>query len=166
MSSEVTLKWVEVAMLDDLWEGEILDVEVDGEEVLLIHLPGEQIVAYQGICPHQETSLVDGEYDEETEVLTCGAHHWQFDVKGGEGVNPTGCNLYRYEVKVDDDEKIHVGYPEGDEQRYNRCREELSRARHKERRERARGWWARCSATRRCSKRSSKPRRWTTPGRG
>ncbi|MBX6762988.1 MAG: Rieske 2Fe-2S domain-containing protein [Rubrobacteraceae bacterium] len=125
MSSEATLKWVEVATLDDLWEGEMMDVEVDGEEVLLVHLPGGRVVAYQGICPHQEYSLVEGELDEETNVLTCAAHEWQFDVRNGEGVNPIGCRLYQYEVKVDEDETIHVGYPESDrEHRYNRCREE------------------------------------------
>lgn len=118
------IKWVEAGTLDDLWEGEMMDVEVDGEEVLLVHLPDTKIVAYQGICPHAQYSLVYGELDEETWTLTCNAHHWQFDIGSGEGVNPTGCKLYRYEVRVDEDEKIHVGYPEGDEQRYNRGGEE------------------------------------------
>ncbi len=74
--SKATLKWVEVATLDDLWEGEMLEVKVDGEAVLLVHRPGRKIIAYQGICPHQEYPLAEGELDEETEILTCSGHHW------------------------------------------------------------------------------------------
>ena len=38
MSSSEALKWVKVATLDDLWEGDFLDLEVEGEEVVLAHL--------------------------------------------------------------------------------------------------------------------------------
>lgn len=121
--SEAPLKWVAVATLDDLWEGETLEVEVDGEAVLLVHRPGRNIVAYQGICPHQEYSLTESELDEETEILTCSGHHWQFNIRTGQGVNPTGCTLYRYEVNVEG-ETISVGYPEDTVKRYNHCRED------------------------------------------
>lgn len=117
--AEVTeIHWFPVLSLDDLWEGEMLDVDVAGERVLLIHLPGGQIVAYQGICPHQEIPLADG--DLKDGVLTCTAHRWQFDVATGRGVNPSGCHLYRYEVKIEGDQ-IYVGFPGGDERRYYRC---------------------------------------------
>jgi toluene monooxygenase system ferredoxin subunit len=119
--AEATYTWVEVATLDDLWEGEILDVEVDGQLVLLAHLPGGRIVAYQGVCPHQEVALADGEVEET--VLTCSAHLWQFDLSTGEGINPDNCQLYRYETRVEG-ETIYVGYPPQDTRRYNRCREE------------------------------------------
>ncbi len=122
MAKAATLRWVEVATLDDLWEGEILDVEVDGQIVLLAHLPGGKIVAYQGICPHQEVNLADGEFDEDTAILTCSAHLWKFDLSTGEGVNPKGCRLYRYETRVEE-EVIYVGYPPEETRRYNRCRE-------------------------------------------
>lgn len=121
--SNATLKWVAVATLDDLWEGEMLDVEVDGEAVLLVHRPGRKILAYQGKCPHQEYPLVEGNLDEETEVLTCSGHHWQFSIQTGQVVNPTKGTLYHYEVKVEG-ETISVGYPEDTVQRYNRCRED------------------------------------------
>lgn len=118
--SKATLNWVEVATLDDLWEGEMLEVEANGKAILLAHLSGGKIVAYQGVCPHQEYPLTEGELDEETEVLTCAGHHWQFNIRTGQGVNPATCTLYRYEVKVEG-ETISVGYPEDDAQRYNRC---------------------------------------------
>jgi toluene monooxygenase system ferredoxin subunit len=109
--SKATLNWVEVATLDDLWEGEMLAVEMNGEKVLLAHLPGGEIVAYQGTCPHQEYPLAEGELDEETRVLTCSGHHWQFNILTGQGVNTAQCTLYCYEVKVEG-ETISVGYPE------------------------------------------------------
>ena len=93
-----TLEWIAVATLDDLWEGEVTDVQVADELILLVHLNGGDIRAYQGHCPHQKTALADGEL--EGNVLTCAAHSWQFNLSTGEGVNPRSCQLYRYQVKV------------------------------------------------------------------
>jgi toluene monooxygenase system ferredoxin subunit len=115
--SQVELTWVEVGTLDDLWEGEMAGFEVEGAEVLLVHLTGGEICAYQGICPHQENLLADG--DLEGTVITCAAHQWQFDARTGAGVNPTGAQLYCYDVKVED-EVIYVGVPAGAERRHNR----------------------------------------------
>jgi toluene monooxygenase system ferredoxin subunit len=118
MSEVPAIRWFPVLTLDDLWEGEMVDVEVEGEEVLLTHLPGGQIAAYQGICPHQEISLADGELKDG--ILTCSAHRWEFDAATGNGINPKTCRLYRYEVKVEG-EQVYVGFPEGEGRRYNRC---------------------------------------------
>jgi toluene monooxygenase system ferredoxin subunit len=86
------------------------DVQVRDELILIVHLEGGDIRAYQGCCPHQRTALADGKLD--GHILTCAAHSWQFDVSTGEGVNPRGCRLSRYEVKVED-AKISVRVPQG-----------------------------------------------------
>lgn len=112
------LKWVAVATLDDLWEGEYTDVQVEHELILLTHLEGGQMRAYQGNCPHQEIALAAGDLDDE--ILTCSAHHWQFNMVTGAGVNPAGCQLYRYEVKTEG-ETIYVGIPQDGQRHYNRC---------------------------------------------
>jgi toluene monooxygenase system ferredoxin subunit len=104
-----TLTWSKVATLDDLWEGETLDVQVGDQLILLVHLTGGEIRAYQGDCPHQRTALADGHLD--GHVLTCAAHLWQFDLSTGQGVNPQGCRLDCYQVKVED-ETISVGIPQ------------------------------------------------------
>ena len=93
-----TLEWVAVATLDDLWEGEITDVQVGDELILLVHLGSGDIRAYQGYCPHQRTPLAEGRFD--GRILTCAAHLWQFNLCTGEGVNPKGCQLYRYQAKL------------------------------------------------------------------
>jgi toluene monooxygenase system ferredoxin subunit len=105
-----TLEWIAVATLDDLWEGEVTDVQVGDELILLVHLAGGDIRAYQGYCPHQKTTLADGKLD--GHILTCAVHLWQFNLSTGEGVNPRGCQLYRYQVKVED-ATISVGIPQG-----------------------------------------------------
>jgi toluene monooxygenase system ferredoxin subunit len=122
-SESPAIVWQEVATLDDVWMGETLDVEVDGQVVLLCHLDGGEVVAYQGMCPHQAIALVDGDVDEDKGTITCAAHHWEFDLRDGKGLNPTGCDLYRYQARVDG-EKILVGYPEGDKDRYHQSKEE------------------------------------------
>jgi toluene monooxygenase system ferredoxin subunit len=104
-----TLAWIEVATLDDLWEGEVTDVQVGDELILLVHLAGGEIRAHQVRCPHQRTALADGHID--GPLLTCAAHLWQFNLSTGQGVNPQGCQLYRYRVKVED-ATISVGIPQ------------------------------------------------------
>jgi toluene monooxygenase system ferredoxin subunit len=106
MPQETTLQWVPVTTLEDLWEGDITDVQVGDELILLVHLAGGIIHAYQGHCPHQKTALADGELD--GYILTCAAHLWQFDVSTGEGVNPKHCQLHRYPIKVENS-TISVG---------------------------------------------------------
>jgi toluene monooxygenase system ferredoxin subunit len=105
-----TMEWIAVATLDGLWEGEMMDVRVRDELILLVHLSGGDICAFQGYCPHQKTTLADGKLD--GHILTCGAHLWQFNLLTGEGVNPTGCQLHRYQVKVED-ATISVGMHQG-----------------------------------------------------
>ena len=95
-----TLEWIAVGTLDDLWEGEMTDVQVGDEHILLARLTGGDIRAYQGHCPHQRTALADGKLD--GHILTCAAHLWQFNLCTGEGVNPKGGELYRYQAKVQD----------------------------------------------------------------
>jgi len=115
-----SLAWHEAFAIDELWEGDFLDLEIDGEPVLVVHLIGGAIKAYQGVCPHQEVMLADGDWDEDTGVLVCGGHRWEFDMSSGVGINPAGCALYEYPTKVDDG-VVFVGVPEDGERHYNRC---------------------------------------------
>lgn len=99
VTQEPTRQWHEVFHLDDLWEGELEAVEVEGRSVLLINLGDGEVVAYKNRCPHQEWPLSDGDLDERK--LTCANHLWEFDVTTGKGINPANCSLVGYQVKVD-----------------------------------------------------------------
>jgi toluene monooxygenase system ferredoxin subunit len=107
--SEVAIEWIEVATLDDLWCGDMLGVEVGGDQILLIYSNGGAIRAYQGLCPHQQALLANG--DLEKNILTCYGHDWQFDVTTGQGVNPENSQLHSYEVKLEG-KSIYVGIPQ------------------------------------------------------
>ncbi|AEA28169.1 Rieske (2Fe-2S) iron-sulfur domain protein [Pseudonocardia dioxanivorans CB1190] len=92
-------RWVTVASMEDLWEGDLQAVAVDGEEVLLVHLESGELRAYQGTCPHQERTLGDSDLD--GDLLVCTGHHWEFDARTGNGLNPMGCKLFTYPVRAD-----------------------------------------------------------------
>ncbi|HEX7661879.1 MAG TPA: Rieske 2Fe-2S domain-containing protein [Pseudonocardiaceae bacterium] len=121
MTDDITaeIRWVAAATADELWEGDILDVEVDGEPVLLVHLLDGQVKAFQGMCPHQELLLADGKWDPDTNVLLCHGHNWEFDMASGAGVNPRDCQLFEYPVRVADGE-IDVGIPRDGQRHHNR----------------------------------------------
>src|SRR5487761_758824 len=76
---------VEVCRVEDLWDGEMASFRDEDIAILLVRLGG-QIHAYDGRCPHQGAALVEGELL--GNVLTCHAHHWQFDAVTGAGLNP------------------------------------------------------------------------------
>ncbi len=115
--------WVEATTLEDLWEDEILRVDVAGEQVLLVHLAGGELRAYQGSCPHQQYPLDEGDWDPDAAELVCSGHHWRFDLAAGVGLNPAGCRLYSYPVELDG-ETVRVGVPQDGLRHYNRCREQ------------------------------------------
>jgi toluene monooxygenase system ferredoxin subunit len=97
--------YVELIEADALWDGEMESFDVGDDEVLVVKVDG-QIRAYDGICPHQSQSLVEG--DLEGGILTCRAHEWQFDVRTGQGVNPKDTCLLRHDVRVTSDGMIQV----------------------------------------------------------
>jgi toluene monooxygenase system ferredoxin subunit len=113
------LRWVDAAALGELWEGDVLGVEVAGERVLLVRLLGGEVRAYQGQCPHQKTLLADGDFDADSGVLVCMGHLWEFDLRAGVGINPAGCDLYTYPVEVAGD-RIMVGIPQDGLRHYHR----------------------------------------------
>lgn len=92
--------WHAVATLDDLWEGEMKAVEVDGMAVVLINIDGD-VYAYDDHCPHLGSRLSQSSLDGAT--LTCAAHEWVFDCRLGTGVNPAGACLRKLTVRVDGD---------------------------------------------------------------
>ena len=89
--------FVDLLAEEDLWDGEMESYDVGDAEVLVVKVDG-QVRAYDGICPHQSISLVEGEL--ENGKVTCRAHEWQFDALTGAGVNPRDTCLARHDVRV------------------------------------------------------------------
>ena len=87
-----------IAKIEDLWSGEMLGVEMNGEHVLLVNIDGH-IYAYADVCPHQKSRLSEGTLAEST--LRCPRHQWEFDVSTGSGVNPRNTCLKAFPIMLD-----------------------------------------------------------------
>ncbi len=96
------MNYEKACSLDDLWEGDMTEVEIGDRLVLLVWPENGEIRAYQGICPHQDIPLAEGKLD--GCVVMCRAHQWTFDARTGQGLNPGDCRLAEYPVKVEGDD--------------------------------------------------------------
>jgi len=90
--------WVRVMPSDDLWEGDVKTATVGDQDVMLVRLPGGEVRAYQGDCPHQGMVFTNDDFD--GEILTCSAHRWTFDLATGCGLNPKTCCLDCFPVSI------------------------------------------------------------------
>jgi toluene monooxygenase system ferredoxin subunit len=93
----VASPWRTVATLDDLWDGQMKAVEVDGLAVVLINVGGD-VYAYEDQCPHLGSRLSAGCL--EGADLTCASHEWVFDCRLGRGINPATARLRPIPVRV------------------------------------------------------------------
>lgn len=92
--------FVKVAKLNEIGEGKMKLVEVNGEEIFLINFKGK-IHAYEEHCPHEEGPLHEGWI--EGNELVCPLHQAKFDIASGK-VNPetdwAPHGLKKFEVKI------------------------------------------------------------------
>lgn len=92
---------VEVCPVDELWEGELVEVQLPcGRSAIVVNVEG-CIYAYDNACPHAASRLSDGDF--EGNVITCGSHMWEFSATTGEGINPSGSQLVSLAVTTRDD---------------------------------------------------------------
>ncbi|TNE85408.1 MAG: hypothetical protein EP330_25315 [Deltaproteobacteria bacterium] len=92
-----------LASLDELGEGEVLEVMLDGEPVALCRTP-DGVFAVDGTCPHAGGPLGDGDLDGTT--LTCPYHGWAFDVRTGECLMDDALTVPRIPVEVVDGDVV------------------------------------------------------------
>ena len=59
---------------------------VRGRKVLLLVRTEHELCAYEDRCAHLGVPLSQGKL--ENGVITCAAHHYQYDARTGRGVNP------------------------------------------------------------------------------
>jgi nitrite reductase/ring-hydroxylating ferredoxin subunit len=94
-------EFVKVAELNDLEDGELMAVEVEGEPICLAKVEGS-IYAFTDNCTHISGPLNEGELDDE--VLTCPWHGAQFDVRTGRVLRgPARQDIQTYQVQVEGD---------------------------------------------------------------
>jgi apoptosis-inducing factor 3 len=89
-----------VAKVDELKDGQMKSVEIDGRVILLARV-GETFYACSGTCPHHGAPLVDGSMHEGR--VRCPWHQAVFDAATGRLFEPPSLDgLETYEVVVDD----------------------------------------------------------------
>ncbi|MFN8518177.1 MAG: Rieske 2Fe-2S domain-containing protein [Chloroflexota bacterium] len=74
-----------VGHIADVPEGTMRMVQVDGTDILLVHLGG-RVRAVQGICSHEYFELDKGFLTRDS--LTCALHLSRFDLDTGEALDP------------------------------------------------------------------------------
>ncbi len=82
-----------------LADGEAVPFLLNGQEVIVLWPDGGQPRAFNGACPHEGQSLVNNS-DFNGRILICTVHGWVFDGRSGEGLNPTGCRLREYPLRI------------------------------------------------------------------
>ena len=88
-----------VDRLEALWDGEMRGYVIEGRKVLLVRLDG-RVFAYEDRCAHLGVALSAGRLD--ADVITCSAHHYQYDARTGSGINPRSACLRAFAVTVED----------------------------------------------------------------
>jgi nitrite reductase/ring-hydroxylating ferredoxin subunit len=97
MSNE-QVRWVPVLNIDELQEGSMKLVDVEGSPVLLINVHG-QIFAIDNRCPHMSCGFSGGALD--GYVIICPCHDWRFDLRTGEYEEEKEMKLVKFEWKIE-----------------------------------------------------------------
>ena len=83
----VATRHVRVLRADELRDGELIPVEIDGTPVVLVRHDGA-FYAVQNNCTHKDFPLSEAGFDPRDGVLVCAWHGGCFDVKSGAAVVP------------------------------------------------------------------------------
>src|SRR5688500_14722228 len=82
-----TTRYARVLRADELRDGELIPVEIDGTPVVLVRHRGE-FYAVQNNCSHRDFPLSEAGFDPRDGVLVCAWHGGCFDVRTGDAVVP------------------------------------------------------------------------------
>jgi nitrite reductase/ring-hydroxylating ferredoxin subunit len=94
--------------LADLPAGEMAELELDGNNIVLCHVDGE-VHAIDGYCPHQMGPLGQGALNGHTVV--CPWHAWEFDCRTGACEFNPSIVIAKYRTEVRDG-VVFVDVPE------------------------------------------------------
>lgn len=91
--------WMDVMALVDVFEGEVMAVNVQGKEIALYEVQGE-LYATDNLCTHGAARLSDGFL--EGREIECPFHQGRFDVCTGKALcAPLTENIRVYSVRIE-----------------------------------------------------------------
>ena len=89
--------WQYVTMLDEIPEGDILTMQINGEDVILSR-NGSVVSCFQNSCAHLGMPMDMGTVSDG--ILTCPHHGFQYDLKSGECLTAPEVQLQPHAVRV------------------------------------------------------------------
>lgn len=92
-----------IGPIDEFSSGEGKGVMVDGVELAVFAVDGE-VYAVQNVCPHKEGPLYRSRVDEESCVVYCPWHYWEFDLATGANPVDGSTRLRTFKAGVKDGE--------------------------------------------------------------
>jgi 3-phenylpropionate/trans-cinnamate dioxygenase ferredoxin subunit len=102
-------RYARILPADDLRDGELIPVELDGRPVVLVRHAGE-FFAVQNNCSHKDFPLSEAGFDPQDEVLVCAWHGGCFDVRTGAAVVlPAVEPVETFPVRVGPDGWVEIG---------------------------------------------------------
>ena len=97
---------IDVGKVDELQDGEMKGVEIEGLKILLIRLGGE-FYAIGGECSHYGATLAEGVLH--GEEVTCPWHQARYLAKTGDLLNPPALDgMARFEVRLEGDRVLLI----------------------------------------------------------
>ena len=105
------MRRIDLLGVDDVADGEMKMVWVDGTDQVLVINNGGEFTAVQGVCSHEYFELDKGFLTAGT--LTCALHLSRFDLSSGEPLDPPAeLPLEVYRVVVEDG-RVLIEVPDG-----------------------------------------------------
>lgn len=91
-----------VCRLEDIPEARAWPVTVDDYEIMLVRF-GDEVLAIEDCCSHQEFPLSQGEIDRSECTVRCRAHGATFDLRTGKALKaPAFAPVPVYNVSIED----------------------------------------------------------------
>ena len=102
-------RYVRILPADQLHDGEMLPVEIDGSPVVLVRHRGE-FFATANNCTHEDFPLSEAGFDTRDGVLICAWHQACFDVRTGAAVvGPAIEPVETFPVRISADGWVELG---------------------------------------------------------
>jgi 3-phenylpropionate/trans-cinnamate dioxygenase ferredoxin subunit len=110
-TSRASVRRIDLIGVDEIADGEMKIVHVDGTDQVLVINQGGDFTATQGVCSHEYFELDKGFLTAGT--LTCALHLSRFDLTSGEPIDPPAeLPLEIYPVVVEDG-RVIIEVPDG-----------------------------------------------------
>jgi 3-phenylpropionate/trans-cinnamate dioxygenase ferredoxin subunit len=101
-------RWARIVHRDELRDGELIPILIDGTPVVLVRHAGE-FFAVQNNCSHQDFPLSEAGFDPRDELLVCAWHGGCFDVRTGAAVIPPAVDpVETFPIRVSADGFVEI----------------------------------------------------------